>query len=91
MKTTKTHIIPDVACPTCSYEFIRATGFDGKKPQPHDVTMCMGCSEIFIFNEDMSIRLPNDDDLRDLPLDEISKMQYFLNQMRKQRERNERT
>lgn len=48
-------------CPTCGKKQTAvsesADDFDGRAPQPDDITICIDCGEPAAFNADMSLRL----------------------------------
>ena len=68
---------PASYCPGCNYRFDRATStFDDQvRPKPGDITICIKCATVLIFNGDMSARLATDGDLREL--DAVTLLEIF--------------
>lgn len=56
-------------CPTCGTRLEAATfvGDDNRAPEPGDVTICIGCTAILRFTEDLSLRILPADELVALP------------------------
>jgi hypothetical protein len=50
------------ACPNCGLELSGATGWQGRKPQPGNMCVCIRCGHLMIFNEDMTVRGPTDEE-----------------------------
>lgn len=75
----KDHHITKTQCLTCGKEHDGALGVDSNdKPKPGDVSICINCCALHIFNDDFSFRAPTEQDILELPLDEISKAQRIL-------------
>jgi len=56
-------IIPEQRCPYCDYKMDRTThAFGDAKPQCGDYSMCLNCGRIGIFNDDLTVRKPNDEE-----------------------------
>ncbi len=47
-------------CPICNYEMDCATAIDDKEanPIPGDVSVCLSCGEIFVFDEQLQLTTP---------------------------------
>lgn len=52
-------------CPNCEalLDAVDSVGVDAE-PNPGDLTICFYCGEPLIFNEDMSLRAMNDQDMK---------------------------
>lgn len=61
--------LPVSHCPACGYKLDTATAAVTKdcRPAPDDVSLCLECGEILIFNEDMTLRRADLNDLLDMP------------------------
>lgn len=60
MKTTETGVHP---CPQCGAPNDMATSWGGDdSPEPGDVSLCVGCGTVLVFNDDMSSRKPTPDE-----------------------------
>lgn len=47
-------------CPACGYPMDCATGIGHQRsPSPGDVTVCISCGDISLFNDDLSLRTPS--------------------------------
>lgn len=50
---------PESKCPVCGHILDAATSINGEfEPRPGDVTLCVQCGEILIFNKDLRGRIP---------------------------------
>lgn len=60
--------VPEDYCPNCGHRLNRTSvpGPDDPVPQAGDVTVCLYCSHLMVFAEDMSLRAPNDAELIEL-------------------------
>jgi hypothetical protein len=59
----------ETICPYCGRRnelHAEATGPDGRAPKPGDVTICWGCVGVCIFDENMALRLPTDEEFEDV-------------------------
>jgi len=61
--TKRTRACP---CPNCGLELSGATGWTGHGPKPGNMCVCIRCGHLLIFNEDMTVREPNDDEVVEL-------------------------
>lgn len=66
MRTTRTN---DAArCPACLITLNAATSpFDDSTPSPGDVTVCLHCSTVSVFQTDLTLRLARRADYRAMP------------------------
>jgi hypothetical protein len=83
MKTTK---LPRSECLNCGHPLDRATHVDGaRRAKPGDVTLCIRCSHIMIFTEDMSFRNPTDEELTEIAADaDVMRAAVALARMREE-------
>jgi len=49
--------LPSSACPVCGTLLDAATGKTGTRPKPGDLTLCIKCGEILIFEDDMFLKV----------------------------------
>jgi hypothetical protein len=65
----KDYPIPTCFCLKCGHTFDRSSNLTGKgKPDPGDLTLCIGCGSLLKFNADMSVRLIDEEaELRNMP------------------------
>lgn len=62
-KTATTDTVPG-NCWSCGMEFRKASDIvGGSVPKKGSVSVCIGCAAIGIFNEDLSVRKPNPEEL----------------------------
>lgn len=63
-KTMKDYSIPLSACPHCGYLLDRTTdAFGESSPHKDDISMCIACGKLAMFNEDLTLRKPTLDEL----------------------------
>lgn len=71
-------------CPYCHEELDRSTGMspynpEDKKPSPGDVSVCSECGEISIFDQDMNMVKPSDEERAELIQDEhVAKTSFMI-------------
>lgn len=71
IKATRT---PASLCPHCG-AMITAASDSGlgptnrNEPKPGDASMCLECGEFLIFDQELKVRLPNDDEVKALDAD----------------------
>lgn len=59
--------MPTCNCPYCGHEFNRASSLtDKSKPSPGDLTLCIKCSLVMAFDDDLRVRPLNAGELKDL-------------------------
>jgi hypothetical protein len=61
--------VPSSACPACKYVNDRATSLEDESlvPKAGDLSVCLNCGEIMIFNDDLTTRSVTLNDLAELP------------------------
>jgi hypothetical protein len=58
--------LPPSPCTNCGKLVDSATALDGDHvPKPGDVTICLDCRHLMVFADDMTVRNPTDDEVRD--------------------------
>lgn len=56
--------VPKTECPYCGKVNDLASSFKGKeKPEPGDISICIKCAGILVFDEELRIRRPTDSEL----------------------------
>lgn len=62
--TVKTFEVPVRLCLGCGAANDRTTetSESGRKPEAGDATICVSCGQASIFNEDLSLRLPTEEE-----------------------------
>jgi hypothetical protein len=69
MTLGKTHHVPNGFCPLCGKELDAASGMDhDNAPKPGDVSVCLGCAQPLVFNDDLTVRAMTASEVADLPL-----------------------
>lgn len=59
--------MPTCNCPYCGHEFNRASSLTSKdRPSPGDLTLCIKCSLVMAFDDDLRVRPLNADELKSL-------------------------
>jgi hypothetical protein len=72
MKTEKEHsnygIVKESVCCTCGHKLNDCTAVNGPnaKPRYGDISVCLNCGEIFVFEHDLSVRPAELNDLMKL-------------------------
>lgn len=75
----------DAVCPHCGIELSGAAG--PAAPKEGDVTMCINCAGICIFNDDLTLRFPDATELAELEADpNVSQVRLFLRQQISERQ-----
>jgi len=60
----KAHKMPECACPHCGHKFNAATSPTGDdRPNPGDISVCIECRKISVFNDDLTTRKPSGEEL----------------------------
>lgn len=81
----------ETICPYCGRRnelHAEAVALNGKAPKPGDVTICWGCVGVCIFDEDMVLRLPMDEEFEELHK-EVAPLQALMHRMKGVQERAE--
>jgi hypothetical protein len=72
----RTFDTPTSACPVCAHEFCCATNPNtGHRPKRDDLTICVACTAILLFNEDLTTRVATAADVEALELDTYVELQ----------------
>lgn len=59
--------LPSQICPFCGYRFDAATGLDPDTiPKAGDISLCLCCMEIGIYDEQLFVRKATSDELADI-------------------------
>lgn len=55
-------------CPNCKAELEehQATDLSNSRPTPGDVSICFGCHHIGVYDENLAIREPTDEEFREI-------------------------
>jgi hypothetical protein len=83
MKTTE---LPRSECLNCGHPLDRATSATGDHTaKPGDVTLCIRCSHIMIFTDEMGFRDPTEKELADIAADaDVMRAAAALARMRRE-------
>jgi hypothetical protein len=75
--------VPETICHVCGHKNDGALeGNDtGDAPESGDVSICIKCQTVCIFNDDMSLREPTEADILEMPWDQISRLQRVLKEL----------
>jgi len=66
----KEHLMPLSLCPSCGKELDASSEFGGAgKPKPNDLSICLYCGAFLVFNENMTLRMLEPEELAALPHD----------------------
>lgn len=76
---------PDNRCPYCNALTDCATDpFDDSRPSPGDASVCIKCSEVAVFADDLSLRKPTEEEAMDFSSDlRIARCQVVIQQSKK--------
>lgn len=80
--------LPMCQCVVCGYQFDCATKADREqeqRPRPGDFSLCMKCGEVYVFNEDMTVRIPSISDMMKLDQEESNTLTKTQTKIRKER------
>ena len=83
-----TYRVEETKCPHCQYKLDAASHLDtdGRgMPEENDLTICGNCGTILMFNDDTSLRLPSEEDLKDVPydvMDQLTQIHRIIQQAR---------
>lgn len=74
-------------CPECFYRFDHASGaFDDSVPKPGDVTLCLKCGHALVFDQQLGVREPNEQERTEIANDvRIQKARRALQTIRHER------
>lgn len=61
--------LPASRCPYCDVDLDAAGSYEGKTPDPGDLTVCVSCASLLAYGDDMRLRKVVPADLADLPED----------------------
>ena len=64
--TVDDHVVPDSACTACGKVLDRAMTEGGRGPGPGDFTICLTCGHLMVFGDDMALRDPTRDEMREM-------------------------
>lgn len=77
------HRIPPSPCPDCGKMQDGAYAPDHEAlPKPGDISVCISCYGVSIFGDDMMRRLPTEADIEEMPLDDLSRYQHALKELK---------
>ncbi len=77
MKTTR---FKNNDCPSCGFMLNAADGVNhGEAPMPGDITICINCTELLEFSDDMSLVKLSDDKKKGLSDEETKTINYAVN------------
>lgn len=63
----KTHRTPGIVCPLCHHRLTQSTNVeDDSAPQPQDITICIRCSGILLFDGALKLRAPTTEELQEI-------------------------
>lgn len=70
--------IPKTCCPECGKEIDRASSLDNEaeKPKPNDLSICLDCTSVSYYQEDLSLKLLPKEEYDNLPNDLKSQVKY---------------
>lgn len=60
--------VPEQICQSCgrSLTAVSTPGPEDPQPSPGDATVCLYCGHLMIFTDEMTLRLPNDQEIYEL-------------------------
>lgn len=80
--------LPTCTCVICGYQFdcaSRPNNNQEGRPRPGDFSLCLKCGEIYVFKDDMTIRLPTVAELMNLDQGNMNTLQVIQTKIRKER------
>lgn len=78
------HPLPLCRCVVCGTKLDSATrpGPEEERPRPGDLSLCLKCGEIYVFNQDMTIRVPTVAELMQCGPEIHSELEFMQNKIR---------
>lgn len=62
--------VPNARCPSCNTELDFAENVDGGgAPEAGNISVCIQCAAVLVFNDDLSFRVPTDEDWQEIKSD----------------------
>lgn len=67
MKFAKPNLQPNSTCPTCGYVMNASScaDTDPRPPEPGDISLCLCCGELLVFDQEMLLRVPSIGEIMD--------------------------
>lgn len=79
----KSHLVKSATCPTCGKVCNGASSADSDdKPKPGDFSVCIDCQGLHVFDQDMQLRHPTENELLELPLPTLQRYQSALSALK---------
>lgn len=75
-------------CPNCSHILSAATGISGdSQPKELDITVCISCAAILLFDDKLHLRFPTDDEMENLRVrnPEVGRLRALISQKAERR------
>lgn len=87
METENPNPMPWSTCPVCGYRFDSATHLLDKnaRPGPGDLSLCMKCGELMVYQKDMTLIQANLDDVTGLELEQFLMLDAAQKMIREKR------
>ena len=85
--------MPECSCPYCGVDMnamMDPSQTKGRTPQPGQPAICVECLEVSIIDQDMTLRAPLLEEIRDEWIEPIQMARKVLKEKRDERERRER-
>lgn len=83
--------LPVSLCPRCGRKLDAATHVENASPDELDFSICLGCQEVLRFYRDdedeLKLRSLTEEDIQELPLVELARLQKLLKRYKDQRQR----
>lgn len=82
----ESRVVPKALCAHCGYESDRAATESGEKPEPGDISICLGCGGVNFFGPDLTQRKPTALEILELPpaiWQEVQRIQRARDQIKK--------
>ncbi len=77
-------VTPPSKCPRCGYKFDRASGaFGDYAPRERDLTACMMCGLLMVFNADLTVHIATDQEIQSLGPEERRQVFLLMRSIRK--------
>lgn len=82
-------LLPASRCPVCHYQMDAATcankADEAARPRPGDISICISCGEILVFDDNFALRPAGVDDLLAVPPEEMKRINQAQRLIRKNR------
>jgi len=78
----KDFVVPAVGCPVCGKQLDRARAISTRGPKPGDLSLCIYCTAVLRFNNDLTLRECTDEEFKGFPEDQQKFLEDVCSKLR---------